>query len=470
MVNRYSNFPSQIDKLKTLPEFQEISVKQWKSFSKWNELISKGSNMTENDINELNRLLKSDLRDVQITSTDWNKLCASVTNLEDYIINHIFPDISKMINEKEKEFTAIVTKKTQEFNIKIDNFVDKGIYNNDTHYNKNNFIHYDDGTGLKIYIALKDTQGVSPSDDGIVWRLLTIKGDKGDNGQDGLNLVFKGGWNPSTNYKFGQVTSYNGSVFVSMQDDNLNNIPNENIDTEYWAKWKQVSITTTKLKGIRKVINPTNKIKFIGCGDITVFNPHIDDLEVCKNNLILVENLQYKINEDNQTIDSLEGDWNASADSPNIFEFRVVRNQINNLTFSDGQTIQDKTITKNKLSTDVQNEINSIKTLNEEVENLKSHVDNGKSSLYSAIVGKKATPRSKDFADLVEGIKNIKLGQGTAQASEVLEGRTFTNDTGLMQTGTMPNMGSKEIIPKPYTQELGKGCYSGIKVKGINDL
>ncbi|NFQ98128.1 phage tail protein [Clostridium botulinum] len=119
--------------------------------------------------------------------------------------------------------------------------------------------------------------------------------------------------------------------------------------------------------------------------------------------------------------------------------------------------------------------IKDLKTTNkdnlvESVNELFTNVDNGKDSLYSAIIGKKVMPKSKDFKDLTDAITDIKLGQGNVQAGEVLVGKTFTNDSGVMQTGTMPNMGSKEIIPKPYTQELGKGCYSGIKVKGINDL
>jgi len=41
------------------------------------------------------------------------------------------------------------------------------------------------------------------------------------------------------------------------------------------------------------------------------------------------------------------------------------------------------------------------------VNELFTSVDNGKNSVYSAIVGKNSTPASKDFADLVTGINNI---------------------------------------------------------------
>ena len=116
--------------------------------------------------------------------------------------------------------------------------------------------------------------------------------------------------------------------------------------------------------------------------------------------------------------------------------------------------------------------IKDLKTTNknnlvESVNELFTDVDNGKSSLYSAIVDKKVTPRSKDFKDLTEAVTDIKLGQGNAQASEVLNGKTFTNDSGVMQTGIMPNMGSREVEPKTYVQELGKGYYDNIKVTGL---
>ncbi|WP_231165477.1 phage tail protein [Clostridium botulinum] len=112
------------------------------------------------------------------------------------------------------------------------------------------------------------------------------------------------------------------------------------------------------------------------------------------------------------------------------------------------------------------NKDNLVSALNE----VFTSADNGKKSIYNSIVGKKVTPKSKDFKDLTDAITDIKLGQGNAQASDVLSGKTFTNDTGVVQEGNIPVMGSKEIEPKTYKQELGKGYYDNIKIKGINDL
>ncbi|MCD3216964.1 hypothetical protein G8S55_06815 [Clostridium botulinum C] len=393
MAFRYSNFPDSIDDLKRLPEYQELSDEDKTYVGRYTELCQRGSSMTPQEKLEFNDLLNNKLKDKMIQSVDWNLLADAVTNCQDFFLNHVLKDISDMVNEKEEEFknmteeakhqftelvdnkdkkfTQMVDDKANEFNMRVDSFIDKGIYNNDTHYNKHNFIHYDDGTGVNVYIALKDTQGVSPSDDGTTWRKLTIKGDKGDTGKDGLNLVFKGAWSSKISYKFAHAVAYNGAIFVSIQEENLGNTPNELIDTEYWIKWKQVAIVTTKLKGIRKVVNNAKRVKFLGCGDIKAFNPDTDTLEVFKDTTALIEHLQYKIDEDNQTIVNLQGDWEGSSDKPVIFEFRVTRNQINDLVFGDGQSIQDGTITKNKLSKDIQESLDNIKENTEKINSIK---------------------------------------------------------------------------------------------------
>jgi len=82
-----------------------------------------------------------------------------------------------------------------------------------------------------------------------------------------------------------------------------------------------------------------------------------------------------------------------------------------------------------------------------EIESLKSSVNSGKDSVYSAIVGKKVTPISKDFVALVGGINSIKLGQGNAIESDVVSPKTFTNSDGILRTGnaTIESLGGKRF-------------------------
>lgn len=102
------------------------------------------------------------------------------------------------------------------------------------------------------------------------------------------------------------------------------------------------------------------------------------------------------------------------------------------------------------------------------LEELFTNVDNGKDNLYSAIVDKKVTPKGKDFKDLTNAVNNIKLGQGNAQSGDVLQGKTFTNDSGIIQSGSMANYGSKIITPSKYVQESGNGYYDKVKVNPIS--
>ncbi|WP_027399091.1 hypothetical protein [Anaerovorax odorimutans] len=132
---------------------------------------------------------------------------------------------------------------------------------------------------------------------------------------------------------------------------NIHKMLNENwdkIDTEF----KTQGVTVTKLHGIRTIVSQTTNVNFM-TGEITAFNHDTDDLEVSMNTTLLYEGAHYTINSDNQSIDIVDGVWEGSAEQPKLFYFTVTRNQINNLVFSDGQSIQDGTITKNKLDNNI---------------------------------------------------------------------------------------------------------------------
>ncbi|MEK4606537.1 hypothetical protein [Geobacillus sp. FSL W8-1251] len=61
-------------------------------------------------------------------------------------------------------------------------------------------------------------------------------------------------------------------------------------------------------------------------------------------------------------------------------------------------------------------------------------------------------------------------GSGNAQPSDVLSGKTFTNDSGE-QTGTMPNIGAITITPTTIDQTIPAGYHNGSGiVKGDPDL
>jgi hypothetical protein len=64
----------------------------------------------------------------------------------------------------------------------------------------------------------------------------------------------------------------------------------------------------------------------------------------------------------------------------------------------------------------------------------------------------------------------IPAAQGSAVVSDVLSGKTFTNNTATTLNGNMTNHGNKSVTPSSSNQTLSAGYYSGISVKGDNNL
>ncbi|GAA0181421.1 hypothetical protein SH2C18_39570 [Clostridium sediminicola] len=146
---------------------------------------------------------------------------------------------------------------------------------------------------------------------------------------------------------------------------NIETILNDNWD-KIDNKFKEVEenipsniTTTTILEGSYDLKSTASNINFI-TGDIIAFNSDIDSLIVTKNTVVLKEGRDYSINSNNQSIDAIGEPWVGTVEEPVCFDFRVLRNQINNLVFNDGQSIQNGTVTKQKLSTDVQTILESV--------------------------------------------------------------------------------------------------------------
>jgi len=98
-----------------------------------------------------------------------------------------------------------------------------------------------------------------------------------------------------------------------------------------------------------------------------------------------------------------------------------------------------------------------------ELENRVTTADNavvtGKNNIYDAIVSKKVTPIGKTFANLVTAIGQIVLGSGNALPEHVLSPKTFTNSSGVQQTGTIPSKGAATYTPSQTAQTISSGQY-----------
>ena len=84
-------------------------------------------------------------------------------------------------------------------------------------------------------------------------------------------------------------------------------------------------------------------------------------------------------------------------------------------------------------------ELNAIGT---EINEVKKSVSDGKALVAAAITAKRVpTAATATFGEMADNIGKIVLGSGNAVPSDVLAGKTFTNNDGKEYTGTMPNRG-----------------------------
>lgn len=350
-----SSFPSQIDEileLFTLPASQKNNALRYQF------LITK-KNLTSAEQEELNQLTGA-LQNYIIDVEKWNKFGDVLINMQKFFKENV----EDYIYDKQSEFQA-----------EIDKFSDRGTYSSSTPYFKNNFVTWNDGSGNQTYLCLQNVVGVAPSNTSY-WRKLTIQGAKGDRGADGVGLTMKGTWQSDVQYQKDSAVSHNGMLFGALQA-NQGQMPNLTQDTDYWVRVLGSPVTTVKLIGHRIMASNTNTVNLI-VGEITSFNRNTDNLAVFINSTRLTKGVDYTINTDNQTISKISGTWDGTI-NPIFFEFEVTRNQINNLVFSDGQSIANETITQNKLSTDLQQKLQSASLIKDDItlKNYKWGVLNG---------------------------------------------------------------------------------------------
>lgn len=176
-------------------------------------------------------------------------------------------------------------------------------------------------------------------------------------GNDGVGLRFGGEYSASKTYAKDDGVSYGGIFFASLADGNLNNIPDLAMETLYWSRALDVTITVTELIGTRNLVIGAGNVNFM-TGEIVAFNPAVDSLAVYKNSIRLTKDVDYTINANNQSIDKIEEIWYGTPENPVFFEFVVIKNVLNNLVFSDGTSIQDGTVAKEKFAIAVQTALN----------------------------------------------------------------------------------------------------------------
>ena len=172
-----STFPNEVDKIR---EVFDISPNRKADALRFQQLKVK-ENLTPSEIQELNNLTIL-LEDFLITPTLFNTFGSAVVALEKFFL---------------EETVGFIEEMKQDVQVEIDKFQHRGTYNIDTQYFQRNTVDYDDGTGVKVYIALQNTLGNVPTNN-TFWKPLTIQGQRGQRGQDGVGVIPKGLWSSTT--------------------------------------------------------------------------------------------------------------------------------------------------------------------------------------------------------------------------------------------------------------------------------
>ena len=214
MANR-STFPNSIDQFK---ELFDLPPSQLANAQRYQKLKTKTTPLTPNEQAELNNLTQI-LQDYLITPEKWNFFQDCLYNMENFLLNEtvIFTDNLK------NETRAYIDQKKAEFQATIDKFTDKGEYNPTTTYYKNNFVTY---RGQTYICTVDDTINIPPTNTSN-WRLVAAKGERGEQGLPGLNLVYMGTYDPNKHYTVGNAVEYGGSVYYATQN-NIGETPQSN--------------------------------------------------------------------------------------------------------------------------------------------------------------------------------------------------------------------------------------------------
>lgn len=234
-----SSFPNKIDQFS---EKFDLPANKVADALEMQQLKSK----TILDNNEQNRLsaLQAELQDYTITPETMNKLQDAIVEIETFFDGNV----RQYILSKQKEWDTYV-----------DDFSFIGNWDSSKKYKRQNIVSYDGN----LWLCIKDvvsSAGDTPYKLPDNWRQVAFKGDKGD---VGLNTIFKGEWNGSTNYKAGDAASVRvgapwkpvDMVFIAKKD-NQGRKPTVGVTSDYWFPYHNLMYGTYDFIGTNTPIHP----------------------------------------------------------------------------------------------------------------------------------------------------------------------------------------------------------------------
>lgn len=203
------------------------------------------------------------------------------------------------------------------------NLVALGEYDPERIYYKRNIVKYKGSSYM--YTCEEPSAGLVP-DTSSCWKLIAEKGDKGD---PGINLKFRGAYDENRLYQPEDAVEFNGSVFYC-HTETLGNLPT---NKDYWHLFVSGGGTkdyrnTVKIQAPQTVVN-------IG---IPQYEEDRDILIVHANSTFIEEGVDYEVV--NSQIVSKKGAWEENTE----FNFMIIKNiNMPNAKF-DGEYLEDETI------------------------------------------------------------------------------------------------------------------------------
>lgn len=212
-----TNFPS--DGVDTFPTYLNVTATDGPLIQQYMEAMNAGDQVLANQI--LAQIPAAEQK--VIKATDLNKVMQATLAVERFYKD----DIYDYIAQEQQNWENI-----------INQFTYKGIYSSGNTYQKYNMVGYTFSGSTLIYIAIQDVpNGIDPTNE-LYWRVLTIQGQDGEPGE---GLSYRFGWNPATQYGPNQAVTYDGALWMSMQN-NLNVQPGTN--STIWKKIMDSTVAT----------------------------------------------------------------------------------------------------------------------------------------------------------------------------------------------------------------------------------
>lgn len=169
-----------------------------------------------------------------VTATDLNKLSQAILAIERFYST----DIEGYVDNLQESWLNVI----QQFSY-------QGVWSSGTTYERNNMVLYTVNGLQLIFLAIQNPPVATVPTNTQYWRVLTVQGQSGESG---VGISYREEWNNVTNYETDDAVTYNGALWMALQDNS--NIEPNPTNITYWRKIMDLTVTTYPIQATQ----PTN--------------------------------------------------------------------------------------------------------------------------------------------------------------------------------------------------------------------